>query len=113
MPGADKITQTPWSIKRHRPDPGSWDTVPWLALMGADGSEIAVFTGSPKLPKDVLERGEADIALCRAAPDMRDALRYCYDHIRDAAQNGVDISAFYGEMEWRIRAALEKGEGEE
>lgn len=51
--------------------------------------------------------------LIAAAPEMYEALNYCYAHIRDAAQCGVDISAFYGEMEWRIREALEKARGEE
>lgn len=44
---------------------------------------------------------------------MREVLEYCYKHIYDAAQSGVDISDFYGEMEWRIREVLDATKGDE
>lgn len=55
----------------------------------------------------------ANAKLICAVHAMREALEYCYDHIRDAFQNGVDISDLFGDMEWRMREALEKGNPDE
>ena len=98
-------------MSNKKASPGPWNVRQWrgcadydLAVVDRDGIVIAEVVD--------LFNDSKNAAMLSAAMDMYEALKYCYAHIRDAAQCGVDISEFYGEMEWRIREALEKARDE-
>lgn len=54
------------------------------------------------------EEYNKEFRMWRCAKEMYDVLSYCYPHIRDAFQSGVDITACLGDMEWRMREVLTK-----
>ena len=103
MNNLEKFTPGEWHAEIKKDDDGGGVVV--------IRNDVAVEIGAI-CPQEDLNETSANIALIAAAPEMYEALSFCYDHIRDAANNDVDIRALAGEMEWRVREALQKARGE-